>query len=76
MSKKIHNRVKKHRRLSKQRIRSGKMVTSHQSKSGRTGMIHSKSAPSSKQLGVHVEIKTSVPTSVSIHNTVINHIFR
>jgi hypothetical protein len=53
---KNNRRTRRHRRLSKQRIKSGKLIVKHKSISGRTGQIKSKQKPSSKPLGYRSEI--------------------
>lgn len=67
MSSKLRFRTKRHRRLSKQRIKSGKVISRHQSKSGRTGMVQNKKVHPSKPSGYHSTIGRSVPDNLSIY---------
>lgn len=67
MGSKLHLRKKRHRRLSKQRIKSGKVISRHQSKSGRTGMVQNKKNHSGKPSGYHSTVEKSTPGNLSIY---------
>lgn len=60
-------RTRRKRRLQRQRIKSGKIISRHNSKSGRTGQIKRKQTPSSKTLNYRTKI-TNLPTSAALYN--------